>query len=257
MELILLCSLALLASVLTFFSGFGLGTLLTPVMMIYFPVEIAIALTGIVHLFNNLFKLILVGKHAKKEVLIKFGIPAVIAAVLGSWLMLYFKDLPPLYSYSMGNHHFYVYPFKFLVSILLIFFAILDLTPSFQSLAFSPNKLPIGGVLSGFFGGLSGNQGAFRTAFLIKAGLSKEQFIGTAVVVSTFVDLSRLSLYSSQLFNKQLVEHLPLLLGSTTAAILGAFIGHRLLKKVTFIWIQRMVAIFLIVISIGLALGFI
>jgi uncharacterized membrane protein YfcA len=157
----------------------------------------------------------------------------------------------------MGNHHFYVYPFKFLVSILLIFFAILDLTPSFQSLAFSPNKLPIGGVLSGFFGGLSGNQGAFRTAFLIKAGLSKEQFIGTAVVVSTFVDLSRLSLYSSQLFNKQLVVHLPLLLGSTTAAILGAFIGHRLLKKVTFIWIQRMVAIFLIVISIGLALGFI
>jgi uncharacterized protein len=257
MELILLCTLAFLASVLTFFSGFGLGTLLTPVMMIYFPVEIAIALTGIVHLFNNLFKLILVGKHAKKEVLIKFGIPAVLFAILGSFLMLYFKDLPPLYSYSLFNHDFSVYPFKFLVSILLIFFAILDLTPSFQTLAFSPNKLPLGGILSGFFGGLSGNQGAFRTAFLIKAGLSKEQFIGTAVVVSTFVDLSRLSLYSSQLFSKQLIEHLPLLVGSTSAAIMGAVIGHRLLKKVTFIWIQRMVAIFLIVISIGLALGFI
>lgn len=256
MELIFLCFLAFLASVLTFFSGFGLGTILTPVMMLFFPVEIAIALTGIVHLFNNLFKLILVGKHAKKVILLKFGVPAVLAAILGSWIMLYFKDLQPLYSYSIFNHTFYVYPFKFMVSILLIFFAILDLSPSFQTLAFSPNKLPLGGILSGFFGGLSGNQGAFRTAFLIKAGLSKEQFIGTAVVVSTFVDLSRLSLYSSKLLNNQLMSHLPLLLGSTCCAILGAFIGHRLLKKVTFIWIQKLVAICLILLSIGLALGF-
>lgn len=45
-------------------------------------------------------------------------------------------------------------------------------------------------LCSGFFGGLSGNQGTFRSAFLIKAGLSKEALIGTAIVVSAFVDVT-------------------------------------------------------------------
>ena len=48
---------AFLAAVLTFFSGFGLGTLLAPVMMLFFPAEVAIAMTGIVHLINNILKL--------------------------------------------------------------------------------------------------------------------------------------------------------------------------------------------------------
>lgn len=49
---------------------------------------------------------------------------------------------------------------------------------------FPPHWLPLGGLLSGFFGGLSGNQGALRSAFLLKAGLSKEAFIATGTVSS-------------------------------------------------------------------------
>jgi uncharacterized membrane protein YfcA len=56
MELMILCLAALIASLLTFFSGFGLGTILTPVFAIFFPIEIAIALTGVVHFLNNIFQ---------------------------------------------------------------------------------------------------------------------------------------------------------------------------------------------------------
>jgi uncharacterized protein len=68
MEIILISLVAFIVAILTFFSGFGLGTILTPVFMIFFPVELAIGLTGIVHFFNNIFKLILVGRNADKTV---------------------------------------------------------------------------------------------------------------------------------------------------------------------------------------------
>src|SRR5690606_15016818 len=87
MEILIISLAAFFIALLTFFSGFGLGTILTPVFMIFFPVELAIALTGIVHFFNNIFKLLLVGKNADRQVLIWFGIPAILAAIIGSWLL--------------------------------------------------------------------------------------------------------------------------------------------------------------------------
>jgi uncharacterized membrane protein YfcA len=71
MEILLISIVAFFVAILTFFSGFGLGTLLTPVMMLFFPVEVAIALTGMVHFSNNIFKLVLVGKKVNKEVLLR------------------------------------------------------------------------------------------------------------------------------------------------------------------------------------------
>ncbi len=51
------CAAALVASLLTFYSGFSLGTILTPIMAIYFLIETAVAMTALVHFANNLFKL--------------------------------------------------------------------------------------------------------------------------------------------------------------------------------------------------------
>ena len=257
MEIIIISLAAFIVAILTFFSGFGLGTILTPVFMIFFPVELAIGLTGIVHFFNNIFKLILVGRNADKAVLLRFGIPAVIAAILGSWLLLNISDAEPLFSYNMFGKTFEVFPVKFIISILLIIFASIDLIPYFNKLQFGKEKLPIGGALSGFFGGLSGNQGALRSAFLIKAGLSKEAFIGTAVVVSTFVDFTRLSVYATRFTKAGLEENLTLVICATLAGIAGAFIGNKLLKKVTLHFLQITVAIMLILISIALGAGLI
>jgi uncharacterized membrane protein YfcA len=257
MEIVIISAVAFLVAILTFFSGFGLGTILTPVFMIFFPVDLAIALTGVVHFFNNIFKLFLVGRNADRQMLLRFGIPAVIAAFVGAWLLLQITDLKPLFSYEIGNKKFEVSPVKFIISVLLIIFALIDLIPYFNKLQFGKDKLPIGGALSGFFGGLSGNQGALRTAFLLKAGLSKEAFIATAVVVSTFVDFTRLSVYASRFSKSGLQENITVVICATLAAIAGAFIGNKLLKKMTLKFIQKLVAVMLIVLSLALGSGMI
>ena len=255
MEIAIISIAAFFIAILTFFSGFGLGTLLTPIFMLFFPVELAIALTGVVHFFNNVFKLFLVGKGADKQVLLRFGIPAVIAAVLGSILLLLLTDMEPLFSYQLGERIIEVYPVKFIISILLIMFALLDLIPFLNKIEFSKKHMPWGGALSGFFGGLSGNQGALRTAFLIKSGLSKEVFIATSVVISCFVDFTRLAVYSTRFFAAGLDENILLVASATLSAIAGAYLGNKLLKKVTLKSIQVLVAILLIIVSVGLGSG--
>ncbi len=257
MEIVIISITAFLVAILTFFSGFGLGTILTPVFMIFFPVDLAIGLTGVVHFFNNIFKLFLVGRNANKEVVLRFGIPAVLAAMLGSWLLINITDLEPLFTYEALGKQFVVYPVKFIISILLIIFASIDLIPYFNKLQFGKEKLPFGGALSGFFGGLSGNQGALRSAFLIKAGLSKEAFVATAVVVSTFVDFTRLSIYATKFTKAGLTDNLSLVFCATLSAIAGAYIGNKLLKKVTLKFLQISIAILLIVISLALGSGII
>lgn len=255
MEIVVISLAAFVVAILTFFSGFGLGTILTPVFMIFFPVDLAIALTGVVHFFNNIFKLFLVGRKANMEVLLRFGIPAVIAAIVGSWILLNITNLQPMFAYNAFGKHFEVYPVKFIISILLIFFAGIDLIPYFNNLQFGKDKLPIGGALSGFFGGLSGNQGALRSAFLIKAGLSKEAFVATAVVVSTSVDFTRLGVYATRFVKSGLSDNLVLVICATLAGIAGAYLGNKLLKKVTLRFLQVTIAIMLIIISLALGAG--
>src|SRR5688572_24064085 len=145
MEIVIISAAAFLVAILTFFSGFGLGTILTPVFMIFFPVDLAIGLTGVVHFFNNIFKLVLVGKKADKQVVLRFGIPAVLAAFAGAWLLLNIPDARPLFSYEISGKTFEVYPVKFIISILLIIFATIDLIPYFSKLQFGKDKLPVGG----------------------------------------------------------------------------------------------------------------
>jgi uncharacterized membrane protein YfcA len=96
-----------------------------------------------------------------------------------------------------------------------------------------------------------------RTAFLIKAGLSKEAFIGTAVVVSTFVDFTRLSIYSTRFNKAGLSNNLTLVICATLSAIIGSYIGNKLLKKITLRFLQVTIAIMLIIISIALGAGMI
>ena len=257
MEYFIICFITFLTSILTFFSGFGLGTILLPVFALFFPIELAVALTGVVHFFNNIFKLFLVGKNASKTVLIHFGIPAILAAILGAYILINITDIKPLYNYTFSSKNFEITTVKLVIAILLIVFAIMELTPFFKKLNFNKKQMPLGGFLSGFFGGLSGHQGALRSAFLINAGLTKETFIGTTVVISCLVDFSRLSVYSTRLFESGLHENMTLIIVATLSAITGAIIGNKLLKKVTLKFIQKLIAILLIGISLALGFGII
>ncbi len=257
MDIFIISMAAFFTAILTFFSGFGLGTILTPVFAIFFPIEVAIALTGVVHLSNNLFKIALVGKKSDLAVLLKFGIPAIIASFAGAWLLIQISEFPTIAQYELSGKTFSITPIKLIIATILIIFASIEIIPKFQKIEFSKDKLIIGGVISGFFGGLSGIQGAVRSAFLIKSGLSKEAYIATGVVIASMVDISRLSVYASRFNSSGLGENLPLVVSATIAAIAGAYIGKKFLTKVTLKTIQTLVAIMLILISMALGVGLI
>lgn len=261
MELALVCIVALLASALTLFSGFGLGTLLTPVFALFFPIEAAVTMTALVHFANNLFKLGLVGKSAIWGIVLRFGLLAAAAAFVGAGLLVYVADLAPIASYEALGYQRDIAPVKLLIGSLITIFALLELSTRFAKLAIPAKYLPWGGVLSGFFGGLSGNQGAFRTAFLIKTGLDKEAFIGTGVACAVIVDFVRLLVYGAATFAAHF-DALPvgaesMLAAATLSAFVGAYLGTRILRKLTLRAVQIVVAIFMAAVGLGLAAGFV
>jgi len=257
MSYLIICLAAFLSSGLTLFSGFGLGTLLLPVMALFFPIDLAIALTAVVHALNNGFKCWLLGRHADGAVVLKFGLPAILAALLGARLLLYLSDLQPFLTYQILGLEAQIMPVKLVVAALMVVFALLELAPQRAPLALTPRYLPLGGVLSGFFGGLSGHQGALRSAFLIKAGLIKESFIATGVVISLLVDIPRIVMYGVSLPGLHQADNRLLLAAAVLAAFSGAWLGNRVLTKVTLRLVQLLVALMLFGIAAALGSGLI
>ncbi len=262
MEYLVICTVSLVVAGLTLFSGFGLGTILMPAFAVFFPINIAVAATAVVHLANNLFKLVLAGKHADRGTVIAFGIPAMAFAAIGAGLLGYLSGLEPLARYRLGAVSCEVTWVKVVVATLIAAFSLMEILPRFQDLEFDAKYVPLGGVLSGFFGGLSGLQGALRSAFLLRCGLDKEAFIGTGVVLAVLVDFSRLVIYGSTF----LLEHVGSLQGSgvmnltlagMAAAFVGSAMGVRLLKKTTVRAVQLIVSVMLLALSVALAAGLI
>lgn len=198
--ILLISATAFGVSLLTLFSGFGLGTLLMPVFALFFPIEVAVASTSVVHAANNLFKV---------------GILA---------------------------------------------FAAFELVPALRALRAPVRWLPLGGLLSGLFGGLSGHQGALRAAFLTSVGLTPTQFVATQAVLALLVDAARLVIYGMALsgaVGAEPSDPIPwALVGvATVSAFAGASLGKRLLPKLTLEGVQRLVGVLLLVVGAALALG--
>ena len=80
MEFCFIFLTALLGAALTFFSGFGLGTLLLPVLKLFLPIEVTIAITSVVHFLNNIFKLSVTYKSIEKKIAWQCGPSAMLAA---------------------------------------------------------------------------------------------------------------------------------------------------------------------------------
>ncbi|MCE7972780.1 MAG: sulfite exporter TauE/SafE family protein [Leptolyngbya sp. PLA1] len=255
MDYALVCAVALLASGLTFFSGFGLGTLLMPAFAIFFPLEIAIAATAVVHFVNNLFKLALTARSAHARTLLGFLPAALVAALLGAWLLSSLGHAAPLTTYTLAGGEHSISPVKAAIASVIFLFSVIEFLPAFDRLAFDRRWLPIGGAVSGFFGGLSGHQGALRAAFLIRCGLTKEQFIATGIVCSCAVDFSRLGVYSLQIRSSH--EHIPwpLVAAASAAALAGTLLGSRLVRKVTIRSVRLIVAVALGLFAIALGFG--
>jgi len=252
LDLILVAIVAACASGLTLFSGFGLGTILLPAFAIFFPAPVAVAATGVVHLLNNLFKGTLLLGRADWRVALSFGIPAVPAAILGAWLLTRLGETGRIYRWSMAGHDFGPSGAAMVVGLLLLLFALAELRHWFDTITPSPRLVPLGGVLIGFFGGLTGQQGALRSLFLLRTKLEPARFVATGVIIAVMVDVSRLATYAARFWAAGIApegrEGL-LVLTATLAAFAGAFVGSRWLEKVTIGLVRGLVAAMMLVIG--------
>ena len=255
MEYIIISITVLLGAGLTFFSGFRLGTLMLPVFSLFFPLPIAIGATAVVHFANNIFKFGLVYKHIHYTTLLRFGIPALIFALGGSFLLKFIGDIDIVHSYEMNGHLFEMTYLKIVIGTLMLFFAWFDLDPRFANLQVKKEWIPLGGALSGFFGGVSGHQGAFRSAFLTKAGLTKEQFIGTSNAIALIIDLSRIIVYIETINFAALSDEKGILGAGILFAFVGTYFGKELVKKTTLKGIQKVVGVLLFLLGSLFILG--
>ena len=254
MPLVVAALAALLGAGLTFFSGFGLGTLLLGVLVLFLPPAVAIAVTAVVHLLNNLFKLGLVGRNTAWPVVVRFGVPAIVGAFAGARVLDALGEAAPLATYTLAGAVREIAPVKLAIGLLLVAFAVFEVTP-LRRAALAPSLLPVGGLLSGFFGGLSGHQGALRSVFLLRAGLSKDAFIATGVAIAVLIDVTRLWAYAADLRTLDWRALGPLVGACSLAAFAGSYLGSRLLPKLTYTAVQRAVAALLLVVGLGLASG--
>ncbi|MEE4245419.1 MAG: sulfite exporter TauE/SafE family protein [Kangiellaceae bacterium] len=252
---------------LTMFSGFGLGSLLMPVFAMFFPITIAVASTAVVHALNNLFKIILLFSHIDSRVIVRFGVPAIIASLVGASLLLMLAQVNAEIVWSMLGEEFSTSLIKLVLGLLILSFAIFDLLNIKNTINFRDRWLPIGGILSGFFGGLSGHQGAFRSMFLIHVDLSPKQYIATQSGIALLVDISRIAIYfygywlAENTREQQLEDAFAidwqLISFATLFAFVGTFVAKRMLEKTKIKTVQWVAGIFLIFIGCNLISGLI
>ncbi len=253
---------AVFVSGLTMFSGFGLGTLLMPVFALFFPVEAAVAATALVHGANSCFKIAAVGSHADRSLVMMFGLPAILSAFIGASVLAFLSGFPELLRYEIGSITAEITTIKIVMSLLMILFAMVELLPSFKAISFHKKYLFVGGLLSGFFGGLSGHQGALRSAFLSKTGISPEAFIGTNALIGFMVDMTRITAYGLILVGMKKSQTIgpdmwPLIATGIAAAFIGVRIGKRFLHKITMKTIQNLTGMLLLCIAVLLGSGLI
>ena len=258
MDIAVIAIVAALASALTLYSGFGLGTILLPAFALFFPAPVAVAATGVVHLLNNLLKGTLLRDRADWATVLKFGLPAIPAAIGGAWLLAALGDTPRLFKWSAFGHTFGPTGAGLTIGLLMAIFATLELQRWFHELKAPSRLMPLGGVVTGFFGGLTGQQGAFRSVFLLRSGLPAENFIATGVMVAILVDLSRLTTYAAAFTEAGLDlsgrEGLLVLVG-TLSAFTGAYVATRRLEKMTIGSVRYCVAALMLVIGMAMAAG--
>ena len=260
MDFVIIGLVAFLASGLTLYSGFGLGTVLLPAFALFFPAPVAVAATGVVHLLNGLFKGGLLWRQADWRTVLRFGLPAIPAAIAGAWLLGRLGAGDALFSWTLGSRDFGPTPAALMVGTVMIGLGVLELQPWFQRLAAPTRVAPLGGLATGFLGGLTGQQGALRSMFLLRFGLDPARFIATGAMIAVLIDLSRLPVYALTAGSAadQIGGREAWLIGwAVLCAFAGAWGATRWMRKVTVGLVRSLVAAVMLGIGAALIAGLI
>lgn len=260
MDVLIIAIVAALAAALTIYSGFGLGTVMLPAFALFLPAPAAVAAAGIVHLLNNLFKGTLLRRRADWGIVLRFGLPAIPAAIAGAGLLAWLGETPRVFEWAAFGYRFGPTGAGLTVGLLVLLFGWLELQGWLDRLKAPPRFLSAGGLLAGFLGGLTGQQGAIRTIFLLHSGLSAERLVATGAMIAILVDLSRLTTYAATFAAgapDAAGRDTLLIVTGALAAFAGSYVATRRLEKTTIRTVRYAAALLMFAIGTALTAGLI
>jgi uncharacterized protein len=228
----------LVANIIATISGFGVSTILTPTLLIFFPIKETIFLVCIVHLFHDLVKTFFFYRSIDVPLTISFGLAATSASVVSSLILVRWQAID--FSVLLGVF-------------LLAYAAILFFKPTIR-IKKTWFTISMTGIITGFIDGIFGIVGAVRTMFLVPFNLDKESFAGTSGMISALVNSARIIAYimgGITLTHQELVL-LPFLIGTS---FIGTTIGRYLIDSIPANIFQRVILIFIILFGIKLIIA--
>lgn len=206
---------SVIAGAIAAVSGFGIGSLLTPILALRYGTKLAIAMVSVPHLVGTAVRFIGLRRQLDKRVFLNFGILSAVGGLAGALLNARINS--PALTIVFGC--------------LLVFAGSSGLTGFTERMHFGRPMAWLGGALSGFFGGLVGNQGGIRSAALLGFGISKEALVATATAIALIVDGARMPVYLA-IETNQLLRAWPMLIPAIVGVLAGTFWGVRLLRRI-------------------------
>lgn len=218
-------------------SGFGIGSLLTPLFALWVGTKVAVAAVAIPHFVATAYRFWLLRAHVDRRVLLSFGLTSAAGGLLGALLHAYASE--PSLTLVFG--------------LILVFVGVSGLSGLAARWRFQGGRAWLAGAVSGFLGGLIGNQGGLRSGAMLGFDLSKEAFIATATATALLVDVARLPIYWVTQ-GDEMRRLWPLALVATLGALLGTVAGAKLLRRIPEPLYRRVVSGIILALGVSMVL---
>jgi uncharacterized membrane protein YfcA len=231
----LLGAVAVLAGAIAAVSGFGIGSLLTPLLMLSLPPAHAVAVAAIPHAVATTIRFMSLRGQIHWPTFRQFGLASAVGGLLGAVLQ------PRLASPAL----------TLLLAVLLVLAGLTELLRRPVPLPRTPLWRGLGGLLSGMFGGLVGNQGGIRAAALLGFRLEARPLVATATAAALVVDLARVPVYLLGA-GSVLAANAHLWLIASAGVTIGTLLGVPLLGRIPAPVYRRLVGGLLLLLGVGL-----
>jgi uncharacterized protein len=212
---IVVAAAAFIAGAIASIAGFGVGSILTPLLSVQTGVKIAVAAVSIPHVIATAVRFWTLRHRVDIQVLKTFGVMSAAGGLAGALL----------HAYANSSALRYVF------AAILMFAGIMGVTGLSDRLRFGRGGAWIAGGMSGFLGGLIGNQGGIRAAAMLAFDVPKEAFVATATAIALIVDGVRMPVYAIN-EGRALLAIWPLIAMATVGVVIGTLLGRSILGRI-------------------------
>jgi hypothetical protein len=224
---------AVVAGMVASVAGFGIGSLLTPVLAFQVGTKLAVALVALPHVGGTALRLWMLRAHVDRHVLLNFGIASAVCGLVGAVLHAFATSI--VLSRIFGG--------------LLVLAGISSLVGLMERLQLPRWAAWVAGGLSGIFGGLVGNQGSIRSAALLGFHVPRDAFVATATAIALLVDVGRVPVYLATQ-GSAILHYWPQVVIGLAGVAVGTLVGARLLRRIPEKVFRRIVGLLILAIGI-------